>query len=701
MHPKLQNFQIFLQSPDLQIPIQTLTLSPIQTPTLRHLKLSVFSHVLPSLYFTLNGKPLNDSTPLFDSQITPLSTLILRIRALGGGGDGGATGAESRDCYLKMYAEKKPDKVDPNEQRLSKWLNCALSNEPLKEPCVMDFLGNVFNKEALVEALLGKKVPKAFGHIKGLKDMISIHLTPITGAEFNRQSVAGPRFQCPITGVEFNGKCKFVGLRTCGHVLSSKALKEIKSSTCLVCHAGFSEADKIVINGNEEEVAALRERMEAEKAKGRVKKVKKTKNWNAGVNGEEGVDLEASRLSGTKHGIDARAVEKASTKLEVNVKVVNGGADVKGANNGGAKRFKAVDIAPANATKEVYASIFTSSRKKDFKETFSCRSLPLDGDFDVATSTKQALLCSKITSRQNQKFDFMVFALLGLVICFDLCCYCPKKMSTFPKSDSIHIREVWSDNLEEEFKLIRSVVEEYQYVAMDTEFPGIVLRPVGTFKDSYDYHYQTLKANVDLLKLIQLGLTFSDEKGNLPTCGTDKHCVWQFNFRDFNPNEDVYASDSIELLSQSGMDFVKNNEKGVDASKFTELLMTSGVVLSDNVVWVTFHSGYDFGYLLKLLTGQSLPNTQVGFFKMIKVYFPTVYDIKHLMRFCNSLHGGLNKLAELLDVERIGISHQAGSDSLLTCSTFMKLKETFFDGSIDKYAGVLYGLGVENGPTSP
>ncbi|KAG0468808.1 hypothetical protein HPP92_018136 [Vanilla planifolia] len=41
------------------------------------------------------------------------------------------------------------------------------------------------------------------------------------------------------------------------------------------------------------------------------------------------------------------------------------------------KRFKAVDNAPANATKEVYASIFTSSKKVDFKETYSCRSLPL------------------------------------------------------------------------------------------------------------------------------------------------------------------------------------------------------------------------------------------------------------------------------------------------------------------------------------
>ncbi|KAK3032334.1 hypothetical protein RJ639_035385 [Escallonia herrerae] len=270
-------------------------------------------------------------------------------------------------------------------------------------------------------------------------------------------------------------------------------------------------------------------------------------------------------------------------------------------------------------------------------------------------------------------------------------------MSILSKSDSIHIREVWNDNLEDEFALIRDIVDDYPFVAMDTEFPGIVLRPIGTFKSSTEYNFQTLKANVDLLKLIQMGLTFSDEEGNLPTCGTDKYCVWQFNFREFNLNEDVYANDSIELLSQSGIDFKKNFEKGIDANRFSELLMSSGIVLNDNVHWVTFHSGYDFGYLLKLLTCQHLPDTQVGFFNLINMYFPTLYDIKHLMRFCNSLHGGLNKLAELLDVERIGICHQAGSDSLLTCCTFLKLKENFFSGTPEKYAGVLYGLGVENG----
>ncbi|CAH9112911.1 unnamed protein product [Cuscuta epithymum] len=271
-------------------------------------------------------------------------------------------------------------------------------------------------------------------------------------------------------------------------------------------------------------------------------------------------------------------------------------------------------------------------------------------------------------------------------------------MSLLPRSDSVQIRDVWDYNLEEEFTLIRGIVDDYPYIAMDTEFPGIVIRPVGNFKNSNDYHYQTLKNNVDMLKLIQLGLTFSDEKGNLPTSGTeDKYCIWQFNFREFNPNEDVFASDSIELLRQSGIDFQKNAENGIDARRFGELLMSSGIVLNDSVYWVTFHSGYDFGYLLKILTCQPLPDTQSGFFALINMYFPVVFDIKHLMKFCNSLHGGLNKLAELLEVERVGVCHQAGSDSLLTACTFRKLKENFFSGSMEKYAGVLYGLGVENG----
>ncbi|KAL3631779.1 CCR4-NOT regulatory complex component [Castilleja foliolosa] len=66
-------------------------------------------------------------------------------------------------------------------------------------------------------------------------------------------------------------------------------------------------------------------------------------------------------------------------------------------------------------------------------------------------------------------------------------------MSLLPKSESIHIREVWAHNLEDELDLICEIVDEYPYIAMDTEFPGIVLRPVGNFKTTSDYHYQTFQ----------------------------------------------------------------------------------------------------------------------------------------------------------------------------------------------------------------
>jgi hypothetical protein len=61
----------------------------------------------------------------------------------------------------------------------------------------------------------------------------------------------------------------------------------------------------------------------------------------------------------------------------------------------------------------------------------------------------------------------------------------------------------------------------------DTEFPGIVARPIGNFKSPSEYHYQTLRCNVDLLKIIQLGLTFTDSEGRLPP----GIATWQFNFR--------------------------------------------------------------------------------------------------------------------------------------------------------------------------
>lgn len=123
------------------------------------------------------------------------------------------------------------------------------------------------------------------------------------------------------------------------------------------------------------------------------------------------------------------------------------------------------------------------------------------------------------------------------------------------------IKDVWNSNLEEEFKKIRHVIQRYRFVAMvcelfcnskllqylcnsfknmplcllnimvfllkDTEFPGVVARPIGEFRSTADYQYQLLRCNVDLLKIIQVGLTFMDENGQTPS----PISTWQFNFR--------------------------------------------------------------------------------------------------------------------------------------------------------------------------
>nr|XP_037270398.1 CCR4-NOT transcription complex subunit 7-like [Rhipicephalus microplus] len=252
------------------------------------------------------------------------------------------------------------------------------------------------------------------------------------------------------------------------------------------------------------------------------------------------------------------------------------------------------------------------------------------------------------------------------------------------------IREVWASNLEEAFKAIRQTVQQYNYVAMDTEFPGIVAHPIGVFRSAAEYQYQLVRCNVDLLKIIQLGLTFLDEAGNpAPDC-----CTWQFNFK-FNLNSDMHAEDSIQLLINSGIQFAKHSVEGIEPYEFGQLLTTSGVVYSEKVWWLTFHSGYDFGYLMKLLTNMKLPEGDAEFSELLRIMFPNIYDLKFLMRGCNFLRGGLQLLANQLQIERVGQQHQAGSDSLLTAGAFFKMRQVFFSDQIDnaKYCGQIYGLG--------
>lgn len=52
------------------------------------------------------------------------------------------------------------------------------------------------------------------------------------------------------------------------------------------------------------------------------------------------------------------------------------------------------------------------------------------------------------------------------------------------------------------------------------------MRLTGPFKNANDYHYQTIRINVNELKVIQLGLTLADDNGNMP----EPVSTWQFHF---------------------------------------------------------------------------------------------------------------------------------------------------------------------------
>jgi len=241
----------------------------------------------------------------------------------------------------------------------------------------------------------------------------------------------------------------------------------------------------------------------------------------------------------------------------------------------------------------------------------------------------------------------------------------PTSQSTNTINNNSGIIEVYEENFLQEMKNLILLIKEYNYIGMDTEYPGIVFS-ISSLTE--DFYYKSLKLNVDSLKLIQLGITLSNENGEFPK----PYHTWQFNF-EFDYKKDKSSQSSLNLLMNSGIDFNKIKKCGINHKKFIEQFKNSGLVLNPNIHWISFHGSYDFAYLLSNLLSNSLPKTEKEFTDILGLFFPNHYDIRILVKNKEFLKGSLNKLANYLDVEREGKIHQAGSDSLVTIKVFWKL----------------------------
>lgn len=250
------------------------------------------------------------------------------------------------------------------------------------------------------------------------------------------------------------------------------------------------------------------------------------------------------------------------------------------------------------------------------------------------------------------------------------------------------IIDVWQHNLDAAFDIIADMDERYTYLAIDTEFPGIVLSPAAPDRplSQSSMNYLQLRENVNSLRIIQLGLSFADKDGDRPKI----HTI-QFNFQ-FNVWLDPCAPDALNVLKRAGLDFERHATDGIDVHDFGERLIASGLVLNEDIRWISFHGMYDFAYLLQLLTQTRLPEAPAGFFEALSIYFPRLTDLKYSLR--TAFRGGLQALAQSVGAERHGAQHQGGSDALLTADTFFQLansgQQTYFDNC-------LFGLCSEDG----
>jgi CCR4-NOT transcription complex subunit 7/8 len=55
---------------------------------------------------------------------------------------------------------------------------------------------------------------------------------------------------------------------------------------------------------------------------------------------------------------------------------------------------------------------------------------------------------------------------------------------------------------------------------------------------------------------------------------------------------------------------------GILMEDLGELLTTSGLLVDARITWITFHSCFDFGYLIKAIMCGNLPEEEKDFFQL-------------------------------------------------------------------------------------
>lgn len=261
---------------------------------------------------------------------------------------------------------------------------------------------------------------------------------------------------------------------------------------------------------------------------------------------------------------------------------------------------------------------------------------------------------------------------------------------------SCQVQQVWLFNFNEEMAKFEQLLIKYSsaILVVDTEFPGVVVHAAAPASTApFAHAYATLVANVEVLRLIQVGMVLLQPDGSpLPEPGPT---AWTFNLA-FDKQRHVHAVDSIALLEKSGGVSAAQAYHGIDHATFARRMLTSGFLLSSSVTWAVWSGAWDMAYLARLFTGCPLPDKLDDFLSLCASLWPRLYDIKLVagQQLPEDQRGSLQVVANALNISFSSQLHQAGVDAVLAGAVYRELAKQRGSAVLPATTllGCLYGL---------
>ncbi|WOG81937.1 hypothetical protein DCAR_0101095 [Daucus carota subsp. sativus] len=234
-------------------------------------------------------------------------------------------------------------------------------------------------------------------------------------------------------------------------------------------------------------------------------------------------------------------------------------------------------------------------------------------------------------------------------------------MASSSSSSSMNLKtvNVWDDSFEIHFDNFISTTRNYNVIAADTKFAGILEKIRYKKKDDV---YAQMKRNIKETKCIQ-----------------------------FDMKTDTYCPDAME--SEADPDRSKREKHardGIPTHKFCEAMLNSDLLLTGALsvyqkTWVTYGENYDLGHCVKLFQPTNvLPDSQLVFGDMVRSHFgERLFDVKLMLAYTDLAYGKMKlaNVAARFNVDNGGVSYEAAADALVTLKLYHILK--IKDGNVN------------------